>query len=217
MSLLTALRIWVSLPDELTHDPSQQGHRGGHASGHSPGGTREPATCNLYCNCSLQRVSSGRVMQVYHHQQQEDLVDEIYNAMTLVPDNCLSSSSIINMDPPSYSDCLQVYVLNIYICLMKIQDSFCRVPSNSNTNVNTDISEYLNISDISEGVEEPPPPYSSLKIETTSLVGDDIDGDVPEEDTDDPPGYEDPIRAAVYNSRVTRVKASFTQYKKWEE
>ena len=167
---MTALRIWVSLPDELTHDPSQPGHRGGHASGHSPGGSREPATCNLYCNCSLQRVSSGRVMQVYHHQQQEDLVDEIYNAMTLVPDNCLSSSSIVNMDPPSYSDCLQVYVLNIYICLMKIQDSFSRVPSNSNTNVNTDISEYLNISDISEGVEEPPPPYSSLKIETTSIA-----------------------------------------------
>jgi len=199
VSLLTALRIWVSLPDELTHDPSQPGHRGGHASGHSPGGTREPATCNLYCNCSLQRVSSGRVMQVYHHQQQEDLVDEMYNAMSLVPDNCLSSSSIVNMDPPSYSDCLQV------------------VPSNSNTNINTDISEYLNISDISEGVEEPPPPYSSLKIETTSLVGDDIDGDVPEEYTDDPPGYEDPIRTAVFNSRVTRVKASFTQYKKWEE
>ena len=81
--------------------------------------------------------------------------------------------------------------------------------SNSTPNINT--------IDISGVVEEPPPPYSSLKIETTSLVGDVIEDDNPEDDIEEPPGYEDPIRAAVFNSRVTRVKASFTQYKKWEK
>ena len=81
--------------------------------------------------------------------------------------------------------------------------------SNLTTNVNT--------IDISDGVEEPPPPYSSLKIETMSLVGDVTEGDEAEDDIDDPPEYEDPIRTAVFNSRVTRVKASFTQYQKWEK
>ena len=66
MSLLTALRIWVSLPDELTQPeagrcPAPPGHRGPVTQG-------PVATCSLsQCHCDLERVSSGRMVQVYHH------------------------------------------------------------------------------------------------------------------------------------------------------
>ena len=68
VSLLTALRIWVSLPDELTQSeadrcPLPPQHR--HPVTPTRGGG---ATCNLsQCNCDLERVSSGRMVQVYHH------------------------------------------------------------------------------------------------------------------------------------------------------
>ena len=71
VSLLTALRIWVSLPDELTQTeadrcPVPPQHR--HPVTPTRGGPGGGATCNLsQCNCDLERVSSGRMVQVYHH------------------------------------------------------------------------------------------------------------------------------------------------------
>ena len=70
VSLLTALRIWVSLPDELSQEPGPCArlpppHRQHVARTQE---TRESATCSLgLCNCSLERVSGGRMLQVYHH------------------------------------------------------------------------------------------------------------------------------------------------------
>ena len=70
VSLLTALRIWVSLPDEPTGTILQPQSSRPPAPRASNSQVSSEATCNLYCNCSLERISSGRVMQVYHHQQE---------------------------------------------------------------------------------------------------------------------------------------------------
>ena len=70
VSLLTALRIWVSLPDEpgtTAGNVLQQTGRREHVTGSSG---RETAACNIYCNCSVQRMSSGRLMQVSHYQDE---------------------------------------------------------------------------------------------------------------------------------------------------
>lgn len=102
VSLLTALRIWVSLPDELTQSeadrcPLPPQHR------HPVTPTRG-ATCNLsQCNCDLERVSSGRMVQVYHHNtgHRDTEALEINEIRQLV------SNSDLN-PPPSYIDCLQL-------------------------------------------------------------------------------------------------------------
>jgi hypothetical protein len=54
--LLTALRVWVSLPDEVS-EPST----------HRARVEREPLapSCHLPCQCSVQRVTSARAMTVY--------------------------------------------------------------------------------------------------------------------------------------------------------
>lgn len=100
VSLLTALRIWVSLPDELTQPeagrcPAPPGHRAV-----TPGPV---ATCSLsQCHCDLERVSSGRMVQVYHHNTgPRDEALEINEIRQLV------STSDQN-PPPSYIDCLQL-------------------------------------------------------------------------------------------------------------
>ena len=56
----------MSLPDELTQPESG---RCPVAPGHQPAVTPGPvATCSLsQCHCDLERVSSGRMVQVYHH------------------------------------------------------------------------------------------------------------------------------------------------------
>ena len=86
VSLLTALRIWVSLPDELTQSeadrcPLPPQHR--HPVTPTRGGG---ATCNLsQCNCDLERVSSGRMVQVYHHNTGHRDT-EVTNTMLMIYD-----------------------------------------------------------------------------------------------------------------------------------
>lgn len=105
VSLLTALRIWVSLPDELTES-------------NNPRATVERETvapsCDLHCNCSMQRISTGRSMTVYQHVNVQNPSSEEISLenFLLLPENCShhTESALATSRhtfPPSYSDCLQ--------------------------------------------------------------------------------------------------------------
>jgi len=105
VSLLTALRIWVSLPDELTE-----------SSINRAAVEREAATppCDLHCDCSVQRISSGQAMTVYQHVNAPNPSSEEISLenFLLLPEN-ISHQRDPTVDsshhsfPPSYSDCLQ--------------------------------------------------------------------------------------------------------------
>ena len=96
VSLLTALRIWVSLPDELGSESSQQPQselRARRTSLLSP------------CNCSNQAGLAASRAQ-YH---QEELEGEDSEDFLLLPGALESQQSQLQtLCPPSYTDCLTV-------------------------------------------------------------------------------------------------------------
>jgi len=107
VSLLTALRVWVSLPDELSE-----------SSISSPRDTveREPVepSCDLHCHCSVHRVSQGRAMTVYQHVSTPNPSSEEISLenFLLLPENYTQRREPAvdcsqHTFPPSYSDCLQ--------------------------------------------------------------------------------------------------------------
>ena len=98
VSLLTALRIWVSLPDELGSEaPPQSDLRGRRSSQVSP------------CNCSNQRRGGGGggLVNTTHYQEETELEDS--ENYLLLPGALESQQSQMeNLCPPSYTDCLTV-------------------------------------------------------------------------------------------------------------
>eukprot|EP00090_Calanus_glacialis_P002237 TRINITY_DN11677_c0_g1_i1.p1 TRINITY_DN11677_c0_g1~~TRINITY_DN11677_c0_g1_i1.p1 ORF type:complete len:214 (-),score=57.67 TRINITY_DN11677_c0_g1_i1:87-728(-) len=103
VSLLTALRVWVSLPDE-------------ESSPHRATVEREPVapSCDLHCQCSVQRVSTSRALTVYQHVNAANPSSEEISLenFLLLPENYSHENqpavaSSHHTFPPSYTDCCQ--------------------------------------------------------------------------------------------------------------
>ena len=102
VSLLTALRIWVSLPDELGSESSQQPQselRARRTSLLSP------------CNCSNQAGLAASRTQYQQEELEGEVEGEVEDSedFLLLPGALESQQSQLQtLCPPSYTDCLTV-------------------------------------------------------------------------------------------------------------
>ena len=123
MSLLTALRIWVSLPDELGTEAQPGGPAG------LTGGLARRTSQVSPCNCSNRRpepadtshypqVDQNFVFSVVKSLLQDVEVEDSAENILLLPGD-LENGASQNTCPPSYSDCLTVlvYLLSYHLLL----------------------------------------------------------------------------------------------------
>lgn len=132
MSLLTALRIWVSLPDELGTEAQPGGPAG------LTGGLARRTSQVSPCNCSNRRPEPA---DTSHYPQDVEVEDSAENILLLPGD--LESGASQNTCPPSYSDCLTV----LSKPYLEAEDDSALPPTYSSLNLSENISS------------SPPPPH----------------------------------------------------------